>query len=107
MESFSLLHMGKHVPGDYTRVRDGVGSYGAYFDLRLNAFHPDAPVVQFSTDYDGFSAEKGLRAFYATFNKSILSKAKEKTLRRMRSAAGKKEYEFDSVFLKNCPSEDT
>ncbi len=86
-------------------VKNGYGSYGAYFDVTLNVFTPVSKIVQFSTDYSGLKAEKKLQAYNDYFNEPVPSDVINQILKKKKSKAWVKRYKFDRVFYKNFPDD--
>lgn len=89
-------------------VARGFGSFGAFFDITINAYTPDASVVQFSTDYNGHNAEKKLSAYYERFNKPVSSTAIEKMIKLKGNESLKwmREYKIDSILYRNFPDDE-
>ena len=84
------------------------GSFGAYFDVTINAFMPDSPVVQFSTDYGGLSAEWNLQSYHESFNKPVASELVRRIKKRKKyNNEWQRRYDFDRKFYKNLPDKNT
>ncbi len=83
-------------------------SFGAHFNVSINAFTPDSKVPQFSTDYGGLWAERDLQKYHISFNEPVSSEQIKKIKKRKKyNDEWQRRYDFDRVFYKNIPDKNT